>query len=843
MENIINTFYKGNINKFGFGGWNTTKNNIPEILGAYPYPSNTNRQIDRYFQKSNVNKEGNSLHKNYVPNLISQTLPSEQRVDFSKSNAMDLKPISISQYKNFDNHGFMNTQVKPVPQTNFSPALIRMEYLENKVRDLENKNRAEMVKSLNDINNKYIDPRFKQFLDNNQGKYDVFGNDPDPLDQRRLFVQNNLGDMRNKLDVEERKERKKKRKKEKKLKKKKKKKNKFFDISESGEEEKENEERNTLLADQNINEENNLTKLNSAQNIGSQNISPSMTRRASINANQQGILKKTLRSTLHKNTTKSPTKNATKRNSIKSKAGKGKSVYSTIEAKESKEVKPTKEVKVCGDVGYSFTAQNRTEKELQFQTNRLGKDFDKLLNEIRDFKRVIKDKINLQNNDEMNKLNIYKDIFLLDNKAKMKYAVDKIINRTNETFDPVAYQKKVDNEKQVEINDIINKKIDEYNIYRDKVMYNKKINSEKKQMINDNLINKFEYQKYREKLNSQITSLPNIFIRGANNITKNRQEKKNTENGSDKNKNESNKKSKVNESKLSKKSEKKKNVYVREISEETILDFGSFINGNDQFRTKQKREISRRSETFIDPSEIKKDVKISTIKEGSKSMKSNKNDEGKEQLIKAIKEKEEKEQKSKTTKKKTIKEEEVEDKDKDKEKKVEDNKEVEVVEEKKDEKEVEKKKEKKEKKKEKEKKVKKKKQKKKEKKRKKKKKEEEEEEEKEEEEEEEEEKEEEEEEKEEEEEEEESKEEEKEKKEEEEEEENEEEEEKENEDEEKEEEEDENDKKKGKKKSNKSKSEKKEKEDNSDEDDKDDESDGDDDESADEEDGEGDEES
>jgi hypothetical protein len=51
MENIINTFYKGNINKFGFGGWNTTKNNISEIIGSYPYPSNWNRQIDRYFQK------------------------------------------------------------------------------------------------------------------------------------------------------------------------------------------------------------------------------------------------------------------------------------------------------------------------------------------------------------------------------------------------------------------------------------------------------------------------------------------------------------------------------------------------------------------------------------------------------------------------------------------------------------------------------------------------------------------------------------------------------------------------------------------------------------------------
>ena len=231
MENIINTFYKGNINKFGFGGWNTTKNNVKEMLWDYPYPSNMGRQIDKYFMKSNIENEGKTqknIHQNYVPNLISQNIPQKERVDFSKANAMELKPISISQYKNFDNHGFMNTQVKPVPQTNFSPALIRMEYLENKVRDLENKNRAEMIKSLNEVNDKFIDPRFKQFLDKNQDQYNVYGNDIDPLEQRRLMVQNNLGNMRNKLDMEERKERQKKRKKEKKIKKKRKKRRKNF---------------------------------------------------------------------------------------------------------------------------------------------------------------------------------------------------------------------------------------------------------------------------------------------------------------------------------------------------------------------------------------------------------------------------------------------------------------------------------------------------------------------------------------------------------------------------------------------------------------------------------------
>ncbi len=124
MENIINTFYKGNINKFGFGGWNTTKNNMKEILWSYPYPSNMGRQIEKYFQKGNIKTEDNSknIHKNYVPSVYSQVIPKKDRVDFSEANAEELKPISVFQYKNFDNHGFMNTQIKPVPTANFSPA-------------------------------------------------------------------------------------------------------------------------------------------------------------------------------------------------------------------------------------------------------------------------------------------------------------------------------------------------------------------------------------------------------------------------------------------------------------------------------------------------------------------------------------------------------------------------------------------------------------------------------------------------------------------------------------------------------------------------------------------------
>ena len=159
------------------------------------------RQIEKYFQKGNIKTEDNSknIHQNYVPSVYSKVMPNKERVDFSETNAKELKPISVFQYKNFDNHGFQNTQIKPVPTDNFSPALIRMELLERKMNELEDKARIEMQNSLNKINEQYIDPRFKQFLDNNQGKYDVFGNDPDPLEQRRNMVKNNIGNIKTRI--------------------------------------------------------------------------------------------------------------------------------------------------------------------------------------------------------------------------------------------------------------------------------------------------------------------------------------------------------------------------------------------------------------------------------------------------------------------------------------------------------------------------------------------------------------------------------------------------------------------------------------------------------------------
>ena len=666
MENIINTFYKGNINKFGFGGWNTTKNNMKEILGEYPYPSNIGNQIDKYFQKNNIDQESNkNIRRNYIPTIYSKISSPQDRADFSEANAMNLKPISLSQYQNFDNHGFQNTQIKTVPNENFSPALIRMEYLEKKMNDLEYKTRLEMKKSLNDINERYIDPRFKKFLDDNQGKYDVFGNDPDPLDERRNYVKNNLGNMKLKMENDEINEHKKKKNKVKKQKKKRKKK--LFEDSEIIEEKSEEGEKDGGTVPE---ENNNIpdTPLRLIQNINnlpkrttvpdtpikklSSYISPtkpskgltkinSVTKRLS----QKGTKKASVRNSVFGSVRGSMpiSKRASVRGSVVNSPRKG-SIYSrrsSLKMKEEEQIE-----KVLGDIGYTFEGKTNKEKELQFQTNRIGKDFDRLLHEMKNFKKTIKEKLRVQNNDENIKLNALKEIFLLDNKEIMKHAVDKTFNKKKEPFDANQYKKKIDNERLEEINNLISKKLEEYDDDLDKYNYYYKIYKENQQMINNNIINKYEYQKYMQKRNNKIITLPNIYIKPSQNLNSNQNEERTN-----------NKKRKI-----EKKAKRNKNNNIISTSQSTE-DYIS-INNNEEFK-KIKEETIHFGDTVKDDSEfLSKSSKILPPLNDN-NMEDNKNqelksdkwlsdNEGENKNPEEIKEnKENEEKKTKTNSKKT----------------------------------------------------------------------------------------------------------------------------------------------------------------------------------------------
>ena len=682
MDSIINTFYKGNINKFGFGGWNTTKSNMKEILWSYPYPSNMGRQIDKYFQKSNIKTGDNSrnIHQNYVPSVYSKVLPPKERVDFSEANAQELKPITISQYKNFDNHGFMNTQTKPVPTENFSPALIRMELLERKMNELEDKARLEMKHNLTEMNDKYIDPRFKKFLDNNQGKYDVFGNDPDPLDQRRKFVKNNLGNIKNKIENDDYRQYKKLKKIKKKIKKKRKKfLEDFEDIQEKNTEE---EKEEVPVPEENITDSplkliqniNNLPKRNSL--LGTPKNKQSIITSPRTSVSKKGFVNNLTK----KNSSISPMKSfvrasnpetirgsvkgsvpRTRRASVKGSvhgsghvSRRGSVVQSpsrkdSLKRRDSQKKEENQIEKILGDIGYSFEGKTNKEKELQFQTNRIGKDFDRLLHEMKQFQRTIKAKLNIQHSDETVKLNILKDIFLLDNKANMKNAVDRAINNIKEPFDQEAYKKKVDKEKFEEINDLIDKKIEEYNDNVNKNDYGGKIYEEKKQMIHSNIINKHEYQKYRQKVNNKIATLPSIFIKASKMII-----------SKEDNKNKASKNSNISSTQST---ESKVHIF-KKIKEETI-HFGDTVKEDSEFKSndqisqlppinqerEKKENVDNKNEIWLSDNEGDKKGKLKSeenktkSKSNSKKSKNTKKSDKKKETSKTKEEKEKNEEK------------------------------------------------------------------------------------------------------------------------------------------------------------------------------------------------------
>ena len=694
MENIVNTFYKGNINKFGFGGWNTTKNNIKEVLESYPYPSNANRNINKYFQKSNVDKNNNlkQLHEDYVPHEYNSVF--NEKIDFSKSNAQEIRPLSMFQYKNFYNYGFMNTQTKNIPETNFSPALIRMEYLEKKVHDLELKDRNAMMKSLEKIKDTYIgDSRFKQFLDKNQNQYNVYGYDYDPLLDRRNYIQTDLNNIRNIHNKSENRRIKKiKKNKKKKQKNKKNKKNNLFEDTENSTTSEKtitntNANTNVIPSMQNtIGDNNNMGGIsrNSQKNTDEPprlnlRISSQISRRSSVSKSKINTIKNSVIPVNENNVN-----NSAKRNSLFS--GVGNNVNNNVnnnennnqEKKEKKEKKPSN-MKVCGDIGLGFVSNEPKIQELQKQTNRLGRDFDKVLNQMRDFKSYLKDKMEDENNFENGKLNAWKNIFLLNDRQTMINAVDKIINRNRNDFDYNQYKKNLDEQNQREINFIIDKKLKNYNKLHEKLKYQNDIINEPEEMEKMGKIRKLEYQKYQERMNSQITKLPPIFIKPTIITEQYKQEKKNkiTENEREEKgiiieeKNIENKKENLEE-----KEKKRKRIYYG-LHEDTVnTDLLDSSEGYKKYRTRNKHEVDGESVTINFSNYKKKHKNKRNKKKNKKNDSIKETDEGEEEDGNKTtkKKKNDKSEKEKNDKKTKDNKKEEEESEKEKEEEEEENK-------------------------------------------------------------------------------------------------------------------------------------------------------------------------
>ena len=127
-----------------------------------------------------------------------------------------------------------------------------------------------------------------------------------------------------------------------------------------------------------------------------------------------------------------------------------------------------------------------------------------------------------------------------------------------------------------------------YNNNYKKLEYGQNIYDEKMQMIHNNIINGYEYRKYRQKVNNKVATLSNIFIQGGQMVMNKDKIEDLNKNKSKKEESKKNKNSNIS----AKSSEKRINNVFKNIREETI-HFGDTVKEESEFLSNGKSQISK----------------------------------------------------------------------------------------------------------------------------------------------------------------------------------------------------------------------------------------------------------
>ena len=510
MDNIINTFYIGNTNRFGFGTYNASSNNYKGILSNYNYPSNQNRSINTYFQKQNNNIR--------LPPISAKN----PRIDFSNINSAEqLKPLSQKQFQNFDNYAFQNSYTKNVPNNqNFTPALIRMQYLEDKINNLEYKNKENIQNNINDIEEKYIgkDSRFKQFLDNHQNEVNnmytnkllnrlnegnLYDFQYNPMLVRRKEVQNQLNILRNDLNNEEKYEKKKK----------KKKKHKNYDDEDYDEfDDDDIDITKELYNEPKFKKRSSLSTISKSttksknKNIFNNNRNSSNLSNPFVNNNSPSTINN------NNNFTNSITNDNNFNNNFNNI-----SVPNT--RRKSIQFKNGPLMQAIGN-NYYARGRNKINDELFDEAEKTNKHFSDLVNILNGIKNDLNSKLNAYEVNQRNLYDNYKQILSIGGNPKMNKAVRRILNREKI---PIDENDEMNNYYKSEVDKLLEKKLLEYNTFRDEDDLKRKIQQQKQNELL-NIERKKEEEKKTEvsenqSKQSKITDKQfDIFYRGNGNV-------------------------------------------------------------------------------------------------------------------------------------------------------------------------------------------------------------------------------------------------------------------------------------------------------------------------------------
>lgn len=463
-RNVLSAFYTGNDNKYGFAAYNTPPPNYLKLLSQFSYPSTRNNTIDNYFRKKETIK---SMHTDFVPSQYKLPPISDKNplIDFSKSNAQPLKPLYINS---FTESGYTHKHQKSVPNTNFSPPLIKIQNIEDQVRSMEYKNKLVLQNSMKNIQNKYIgNGRFQKFLDDHKEQlermfqenynyqnniqeeedpYIIYKNENNPLEERRTKVQSKLnilknnfsdGDEYNDFNYENL------RKKKKKKHKKKRKKSQETEIE-------------------------NVTQSSISGITGT----PKFKKRSfysSVSSISKG---------------RSPGRKSVNNGSPE------KSLINLIPAVSTNKRIPKRRSIINFPPGKILTPNaNPVTQELQKENKTLNDIINDIHSVISDLKMEIKGKLDACDINQRNIFNNYQNLLSEGGNYKMGLALHKIINKMNIDINDDPEKAK---EYEENLKEMIDKKIKEYNVFRDNEDLKRKLEEEEAERKRVEIIKKIE---------------------------------------------------------------------------------------------------------------------------------------------------------------------------------------------------------------------------------------------------------------------------------------------------------------------------------------------------------------
>ena len=448
MSKVIDTFYKGNIDRFGLGGWNSVKDDFIEVSKS--------TQIPKKPFTNNINNDPSNIYK---------------------------------------------PQIRKYPENNhFSPDLIRMQYFNSKILELENKRNNQM----------------KDFIKN--AKYNVYNEQYDPLIGRRRNVKRRLENIKNKLLNDEEEDRMR-------IQKEIEEENRIIDdlILENKKSPKEiinkifnNNEENNIDKNYNFDE---VDKYRSGllSNNNSKKITPLLLSRTSSKEDSFEINNKFLpdedeESVEHVSPNKSIYTKSTK-------ISKRNSVTKTKSTSQKKKPKHTDIMKILTNMEKYSVPPDSAQNELLAQSKQAGISFNDLYYDIKELKKDFNEKLSKLNEITENNISDIKEILMMCENENLRNAIDNVFNNKGKRIKNKNYLDSEVKQFKKQIEKTIDEVIDNYGKNKILEAYNLKLQNEPVYMENDfnyrikgNERSKFGKIHFNNLYN-QIQKRPNVGIK------------------------------------------------------------------------------------------------------------------------------------------------------------------------------------------------------------------------------------------------------------------------------------------------------------------------------------------